>query len=420
MIQWFLDRKWLPQIYIALALFLLLGFSDLAIQGAIALIPATLLCASVAFSRAVPWVATVLLGVGSVVEVALGLAPLTAGLATCATVAIVAAFGSPLIRQITVILTNALGILIAYLATVNTPSLLRPFGIELASDNSGVLAFGLLTVAIVAINTLAWVYGRLTITQWRHVGTDSDKALLVTRQAELGLEVARQTERLGIARDLTDLLVQRLSAVVSLSDGAKYLAKSDVEATERVIERISGSAVLAQSELRKLYDLLHEQNDLAAAPPSIGEIPGLVLAMRQLGYNASFSVDGEPLRVNEGAQLCVFKIVFEALENVKKNTPLETSVSVDFYWTQVGLQLLVKDNGVETARRAMAGADGMLEGYTPAEDLETLTEQIDGATLATLRERAALYSGTIEVNRVAGVGFTLSAFFPRLLEVAGE
>jgi signal transduction histidine kinase len=277
----------------------------------------------------------------------------------------------------------------------------------------------LATAAIAAVNTLAWVFGRLTITRAIHVGSDTDRALLLHRQASLGLEVAKQTERLGIARDLTDLLVQRLTAVVSLSDGAKYLASADPDSALRAISRIADSSTSAQSELRKLYDLLHEGHELLAAPPSLAELPDLVVAMRQLGFNVSLNVDGTPFGVNEGAELCIFKIVFESLENVKKNTPSDTDTAVNFYWTEDGVQILIKDNGIETRRRAELTPEQLLEGYAVADDLAALTSIVDGATLSALRERAALYEGSIEISQVAGVGYTVSAFFPQLRQVAG-
>jgi signal transduction histidine kinase len=141
--------------------------------------------------------------------------------------------------------------------------------------------------------------------------------------------------------------------------------------------------------------------------------------MRQLGYNASLTVDGHDFNINEGAELCIFKIVFESLENVKKYTPVNTDVAVNFYWTNEGLQILVKDNGIETQRRADLTPEQMLEGYSISDDLAALTQIVDGATLGALRERAALYEGSIDVTQVAGVGFTVSAFFPNLREVAG-
>jgi hypothetical protein len=63
---------------------------------------------------------------------------------------------------------------------------------------------------------------------------------------------------------------------------------------------------------------------------------------------------------------------------------------------------------------------GVLEGYTAEDDLKSLVEEIDGATISTLRERAALYEGTVDATRVAGVGFTISALFPHLKAIAGR
>jgi signal transduction histidine kinase len=237
-------------------------------------------------------------------------------------------------------------------------------------------------------------------------------------QARLSIEVARQTERLGIARDLTDLLVQRISAVVSLVQGAEYTSKVDSASAIRALGKIGEASSGAQQELRRLYDMLHQENKLNAAPPRIEDLGPIIIAMRELGYNAELRIDGAPFSINEGAELCVFKIVFEALDNVKRNTPLGTNVTVDFFWTEAGLQVLVKDNGIEA--RARAGEPDLnFNGYTAADDLNALVEVVDGATLRVLRERAALYEGSIEANHVPGVGFTLSAIFPHLKSIAG-
>jgi signal transduction histidine kinase len=142
--------------------------------------------------------------------------------------------------------------------------------------------------------------------------------------------------------------------------------------------------------------------------------------MRELGYNANINVDGEPFAINEGAQLCVYRIVFEALENVKKNSAIGADVTVDFYWTANGLQVLVKDNGIEAARRASVLTAEELVGYTAEDDVDALVKPITGATLNALKERASLYEGNIEFTKVPGVGFTLSAMFPHLKAVAGE
>jgi hypothetical protein len=49
-----------------------------------------------------------------------------------------------------------------------------------------------------------------------------------------------------------------------------------------------------------------------------------------------------------------------------------------------------------------------------------LVFEFDGATLAALKDRAAIYGGRIEATKVPGVGFTLSAIFPNLKSLAAE
>jgi signal transduction histidine kinase len=418
-IKWYLERKWLPEILIFISLCALLVSIDAGIQGTVAALPGAAICASVIFTRKLQWLAVVLVILGTGLEIFLGLAPIVSGAAAGVSLIFIAAFASKLVRRVSVVAISVAGVLLAYAAIVLTPESFMVYGVNLSQGNLQIFAFLLATAAIAAVNTLAWVFGRLTITRAIHVGSDTDRALLLHRQASLGLEVAKQTERLGIARDLTDLLVQRLTAVVSLSDGAKYLASADPDSALRAISRIADSSTSAQSELRKLYDLLHEGHELLAAPPSLAELPDLVVAMRQLGFNVSLKVDGVPFGVNEGAELCIFKIVFESLENVKKNTPSDTDTAVNFYWTDNGVQILIKDNGIETRRRAELTAEQLLEGYGVADDLAALTSVVDGATLSALRERAALYEGSIEISQVAGVGYTVSAFFPQLRQVAG-
>jgi signal transduction histidine kinase len=152
----------------------------------------------------------------------------------------------------------------------------------------------------------------------------------------------------------------------------------------------------------------------------IDDLNELAVAYRELGFNTVISSQGESFRLNAGMELCVYKIVFEALQNVRKHAPVGTEVGVDFLWVEDGLQVLVKDNGIEVANRQKQALGEVVEGYDANEDFETLVSEFDGATLAALRDRAAIYKGRIEASRVAGVGFTLSAIFPNLKSLAAQ
>jgi hypothetical protein len=80
----------------------------------------------------------------------------------------------------------------------------------------------------------------------------------------------------------------------------------------------------------------------------------------------------------------------------------------------------VKDNGIETVNREKETLGELVEGYSVQDDLEALVFEFDGATLAALKDRAAIYGGRIEATKVPGVGFTLSAIFPNLKSLAAE
>jgi signal transduction histidine kinase len=83
------------------------------------------------------------------------------------------------------------------------------------------------------------------------------------------------------------------------------------------------------------------------------------------------------------------------------------------------MQVLIKDNGIEAFRRGQVTLDIEDAGYTAEDDVRALVETIQGAGLTAMRERATLYGGSIEASRVPGVGFTVSAIFPHLRNLAG-
>ena len=55
MFLWIRDERWLPAAAVALTVFLLAGGLDLVFQGPLALVSAVILCASILFSRSIPW-----------------------------------------------------------------------------------------------------------------------------------------------------------------------------------------------------------------------------------------------------------------------------------------------------------------------------------------------------------------------------
>ena len=418
MIQWIQGHKWLSPIILASALFLLLGSLDFIIQGPTALIPAVIFAASLAVSGRIPQLAVPLIVVASITEVVFNLRPVASSLVTCATLFVIAVFAIQLWRRVAILVSLVSGVGITLFVSLTLPLRTDVYGLRLI-DDSGRWTGLLVGLAIVfAFNSLFWILGRLGATQYFHVGTSRDKAVARRKQAELAIQIAEQNERLDIARDINELIIQKVTAVISLADGGTYAVKADPSAGLRSLERVSQSARDAHTELRRLYDMLHRGNSVSAAPPGLDDLQPLMVAYREFGYNASLRHEGPRFAINEGAALTIFKLVFDALENIKQHTPVGTDVTVDFSWVEDGLQVLVKDNGIEVSNRGLVELEFEDKGYTAEDDLKALVEPITGPGFTAMRERAAIYGGSVEVTKVPGVGFTVSAIFPRLREFA--
>jgi signal transduction histidine kinase len=417
-IQWIQGHKWLSPIILASALLVALGTLDFIIQGPASLIPGFLFALALALSAKLPQASVPLIAIATGSEIILGLRPVAANLVTCAILFVVAVFANQMLRRIALLVTLMSGVVLSWYVSFTLPLSTDVYGLLLLNE-AGRFTGLLLGLAVVfAFNSLFWILGRLGATQYFHVGSSQDKAVASRNQAELAIQIAEQNERLEIARDINELIIQKITAVISLADGGSYAVKADPTAGQRSLERVSQSARDAHTELRRLYDMLHREHTVTSAPPGLEELQPLMVAYREFGYNASLRHEGPRFEINEGAALTIFKLVFDALENIKKHTPVGTDVTVDFSWVEDGMQVLVKDNGIEVSNRGLVALQLEDVGYTVEDDLKALTEPITGPGFTAMRERAAIYGGSVEVTRVPGVGFTVSAIFPRLREFA--
>jgi signal transduction histidine kinase len=267
---------------------------------------------------------------------------------------------------------------------------------------------------VFGIWSLAYLSGRMAYLRLEHIGGPRDRAKNTLNESRLRLEISKQNERLEIAKDLSELLVQRINAIVSVTEGGRYAVRTDPAVTERVLERTYDASREAQTELRRLYDYLNSAIFSDVVMFKISDLQEIAVSLREFGYNTVISEHGDSFALNDGMELCVYKIVYESITNVRKHAPVGTEISIDFLWVEDGLQVLIKDNGEETVNRNKAALGELVEGYTATEDLQALTSEFDGATLAALRDRAKIYGGRIEASKVPGVGFTVSAIFPNL------
>ena len=420
MIRWIQDHRWLSSAILSAFALLFLGGIDLLVQGYPGLISSGILALAVLFAAQIPAASIALTVIGTAVEIWLGLSPVAGGLSAAMALFLTAAFANRLWYSISLSVTILAGLAIAWVNSFGLPIGADVYGLYFQSEVSKTTAFLVLSLLVGAGNILFWLLGRLAITYEVYVGTEFDRALSADTQAKLSLEVAEQNERFEIARDINELIIQKVTAVISQSEGGAYAAKADPSSALRSLERVASSARAAHAELRRLFDMLNKTHSVSAAPPGIDELQNLAVTYREFGFNVSISHEGPRFEIAEGAELAIYRIVFDALENVKQHCMVGTDVSIAFSWVEEGLQVLIKDNGVEVLRRSQVTLEIEDSGYTAEDDARALVETIKGAGLTAMRERAALYGGGIEATRVPGVGFTVSAIFPHLRSIAGK
>ena len=412
MIRWVRQRNWLPEILLSLFTFFFFGGIDLIVHGFNTLYGALAIAASLIFIRKFSFLTSLFLIAAAALQIAFGLLPSFGSLGIPLVAFVVGAFSPRPWREINLGFAVFSGLIITANLSYNPAISFSAFGAVSLSDLGRLAIFAVVALLAISLITLMWILGLLLITRLVHVGTELDRIIYEEKQLELAVELAEQSKRFEIARDLNESLVQHLSSVITNAEGGSYAAKTDPSAGMRAMEKILQSAKSAHTELRRLFDVINRGRVAASAPPKLEDLESLAIKMRETGMDVDISSFGQSFALDASAELAIYRIVFDALRNAKQHNPAGTKATVELNWLESGMQVMIKDNGVEVERRAVLGPDGIPKPYDATEDLDTLLEKITGAGLTAMRERAESFGGSLEVQRVVGIGFTVSAMFP--------
>jgi signal transduction histidine kinase len=213
-------------------------------------------------------------------------------------------------------------------------------------------------------------------------------------------DLARQAvaaERLRIARELHDVVAHSMSVVAVLSGVAMHLLDADPERTRACLAVIASSSRRALDEMRRLLQVLRP--DAASGElspvPGLRDLPALAKDMEAAGLAVRLDMEGVPEDPPPAVALTAYRIVQEALTNTLRHAGAGSSADVRVRYGPDDVEVDVLDDGRGSAALPSAGA---------------------GAGLAGMRERVALFGGTLDVGRRPGGGWSVSARLP----LAGE
>ncbi|CAN5129578.1 sensor histidine kinase [soil metagenome] len=253
-----------------------------------------------------------------------------------------------------------------------------------------------------AVALAVWAFGLVRRARREAMDALVDRAHRLEVERDQQHRIATAAERSRIAREMHDIVAHSLSVIIAQSDGGRYAAEGDPGAATRALGTISETGRAALADMRRLLGVLRPDVDGAAAgggraggavvepQPAELDVESLVEHVRSSGLRVSLVRMGTPRRLPPGAGLTVYRICQEALTNVLKHAGPDPAVTVLVHWLPAGITLEVSDDG----RGAAAESDGQGQG------------------LLGMRERAAMFGGTVTVGPRPGGGFRIRAQIP--------
>jgi signal transduction histidine kinase len=256
----------------------------------------------------------------------------------------------------------------------------------LAFGGTAQIPNGLVPILLVAP---VWLAGSALRRREQRVEASAERADRLERERETAL----RAERARIARELHDVVTHSVSVMVMQAGAARQIMGRDERRSQALLESVESSGRSALEELRHLLGLLSDQDEDAplSPQPGVSEIPTLIEQVGQTGVAVELSVQGQPRPVSGGLAVAAYRIVQEALTNVLKHAG-GAPTQVVVRWSDAALEIEIVDDGPP---HDLAEGDGR-----------------PGRGIAGMRERAAMYGGTLDAHPTPDRGYLVRARIP--------
>lgn len=235
-----------------------------------------------------------------------------------------------------------------------------------------------------------WSFGRWMRRRRAEALSLTERAEKAEQDREERARVAVAEERARIARELHDLVAHSMGVIVIQSQGAQRTFDKDPHATLSALKAIESTGRNGLAEMRRLLGLLTESySGTDASPqPRLERLDRLVSQVRSAGLPVDFSIEGSARPLPPGVELAAYRIVQEALTNTLKHAgPASARVTVRYLSESVEVE--IADSGA-----------GPVASHPP------------GHGMVGMKERVALYGGTLETGASEQGGYRVLARIP--------
>ena len=264
----------------------------------------------------------------------------------------------------------------------------RPFLIAVA-------AFGLALAASAALGraqsgviqfVLTWLV--LLVVVRFVVGDREQRLQLAERERDLAAREARMEERTRIARELHDVIAHEVSMIVIQAGAERRVLGEHNASTREVLLTIENVGRSALGEMRRMVGMLRADGP-PVPQPGLADVGSLAERVRDAGLPVEVVVEGQKRDLPAGIELCAYRVVQESLTNSLKHAGQARAI-VQISYRDNSLDLEIVDDGRRPMIHGLKGGHG----------------------LTGMRERVALYGGSLTAGHRQDGGFAVRAQLP--------
>lgn len=237
--------------------------------------------------------------------------------------------------------------------------------------------------------------GEVVYQRGRRIFELQERAERAEETLETNARLAVVEERNRIAREMHDVVAHGMSVIAVQAAAAQEIAHTNPEKTVEVLARIEHAGRESLTEMRRMLAVLRADEDQQAslAPqPSLSDVPHAVAQSNESGVPTQLVIAGEQRTLPPGIELTAFRIVQEALTNVRRHAGQSASAVVRVSYEPSTVTIEVTDDG--------RGA------------VSSFSDSGGGNGLVGMRERIEIYDGSFAAGPVSGGGYAVRAVLP--------
>lgn len=234
-----------------------------------------------------------------------------------------------------------------------------------------------------------------------------ERAERAEREQELVARQRVQQERTRIARELHDVVAHSLTVMIIQAGAARRQVRTNVDQAIGSLEAIEATGRDAMNEMRRVLGVLRNDDDRPsddrpesdrAPQPSLDALDDLMASVPDLPI--VFCTSGDLSSVPPGIELSAYRVVQEALTNVRRHAGRVDRVDVEVAVDREGdrLVITVADDG----RGAVAPVNHA------------------GYGLRGMEERVTMFGGHIDAGPRVGGGWRVKVTFPLAPHPVGD